>query len=434
MTQRILLATDRRFWRADSGSCARIASLCRHLSSKGRDLHVFFAEDLGPDDVTRLKTGFPRVTVHSAGAATEPPTTLLGRLAPRLRRVLRRVTAGPDRQAGASPKAAAGARSKPAAEAHSAGSPPASSGAESVLADFHSPNVARAFRGLCKRLRPDVVLVEYIRLSYLVQGLPRRRGGRPLRVLDTLDVMSERFRRFREAGEAHWLRVGPEEEGEVLKRFDVVLAIHERDAKRLEAMVPGTRVVTTPHGMRVRAHPEPTEGPVRLLHVATATRENLLAIEPFLDEVWPSLRERFGGRTELLLAGRMCERLRERPPEERVSLAGYVEDRNALYAAAHIVVNPIRLGAGLKIKNVEALCHGKPLVTTPVGAEGIEEHGRGALVVCETSCAMVEALSRLIATPSLRRALSGQALRLAEEVFSPEQAYAELDATLEEAW
>jgi len=433
MPTRILLATDRRFWRGDSGSCARIAALCEHLSERGHDLNVFFTEHIGPDDMAAIRAGFPRIAVHHPDTAELQATSVFGDFARRLgggiKQLIRMAARGPDR---AVPRHG-GRKPDGRWKTKDPASPPQSSVQGRRLADFVSPPARHAFARLFKRLRPEIVLVEYVRLGYLVHGLPRRGGRRALLAVDTLDVMSERCRRFQEAGESHWLHVTCDEEGEVLKRFGIVIAIQQADAKRLEALAPGSTVVTVPHGMRVQAHPEPVEGPVRLLYVATGTRENLLAIEAFLEEVWPALRDRFGERVRLLLAGHICERLRERTLDKRVSLEGYVEDIGALYARTHIVINPVRLGAGLKIKNVEALCHGKPLVTTAIGAEGIEGHGRGALVVCETSRAMVEALSQLIATPSLRAALSREALRLAEETFSPERAYAALDAVFEQA-
>ena len=60
------------------------------------------------------------------------------------------------------------------------------------------------------------------------------------------------------------------------------------------------------------------------------------------------------------------------PDGSGVELAGFVDDLDAEYAAAAVALVPVLQGAGVKFKTVEALCHGVPVVTTTVGAEGIE--------------------------------------------------------------
>jgi O-antigen biosynthesis protein len=79
-----------------------------------------------------------------------------------------------------------------------------------------------------------------------------------------------------------------------------------------------------------------------------------------------------------------------RPPEELARLAGpslrftgYIEDLGAAYDAARAVISPTRYGAGVKLKTVEALGHGVPVVATEVGAEGIAEPLRSAVLVTD---------------------------------------------------
>jgi glycosyltransferase involved in cell wall biosynthesis len=63
-----------------------------------------------------------------------------------------------------------------------------------------------------------------------------------------------------------------------------------------------------------------------------------------------------------------------------VRLRGFVEDLAPLYAAADVAVVPVRVGGGTRIKILEAFAHGVPVVTTSLGAEGIDA-AEGASVV-----------------------------------------------------
>lgn len=96
-------------------------------------------------------------------------------------------------------------------------------------------------------------------------------------------------------------------------------------------------------------------------------------------------------------------------------LLGFVEDLEPLYRSATVSVIPLNLGAGVKFKTVDALAAGVPVVTTPVGAEGIGEHraDRGAglfQAVTEDPAAFAEAVLEALDRPEAasRRAEESQ--------------------------
>jgi len=92
------------------------------------------------------------------------------------------------------------------------------------------------------------------------------------------------------------------------------------------------------------------------------------------EEILPRLRERHPGMT-VTLAGTDPPRSIRRLASATVDVPGYVEDLDALMASRRVFVAPLRYGAGVKGKIVHALAAGIPVVTTPIGAEGIFEEG-----------------------------------------------------------
>jgi glycosyltransferase involved in cell wall biosynthesis len=103
------------------------------------------------------------------------------------------------------------------------------------------------------------------------------------------------------------------------------------------------------------------------------------------------LMPRLGGWARLVIAGQ-CGGRREHGGGT-VRRLGYVEDLNALYAAADVAVNPVSYGSGSSVKVAEYLAAGLPIVTTPVGARGYEHLGaRLRVAPLEEFALAVEAL------------------------------------------
>jgi len=80
---------------------------------------------------------------------------------------------------------------------------------------------------------------------------------------------------------------------------------------------------------------------------------------------------------------------------EGVTVHGVVPDMADAYRRAAVVLAPLRFGTGLKIKSVEALSYGRPLICSPVAAEGMEDSGRRAWVCAADTRSFVEGCVRL---------------------------------------
>ena len=111
------------------------------------------------------------------------------------------------------------------------------------------------------------------------------------------------------------------------------------------------------------------------------------------------------------MVGAICKALA--PGTPGVDLLGIVDDLDAAYAGANIVINPLLAGTGLKTKTVEALGHAKALVTTACGAEGIEEEAGRAFLMADEPYAMAAHVCGLIADPEAAAALGARAFDFA---------------------
>lgn len=94
---------------------------------------------------------------------------------------------------------------------------------------------------------------------------------------------------------------------------------------------------------------------------------------------------------------------------DRVHGVGRVADVSIWYRAAAITVAPIRWGSGTRVKILESLACGRPVVAYPEAVEGLEDLARtGAIVVVDDGRAFATAIERLLAEPALARALGGR--------------------------
>jgi glycosyltransferase involved in cell wall biosynthesis len=110
---------------------------------------------------------------------------------------------------------------------------------------------------------------------------------------------------------------------------------------------------------------------------------------------------------------------------DSVRLHGYVEDLDALVGSCCAMVNVLRFGSGVKIKVLDALARGLPVVTTEVGAEGIGESSAG-LVVTDSAGEAGRELARLT-DPHARAVAARDAARIHAERYAPEVVHAAYD-------
>ncbi|UDY37679.1 glycosyltransferase [Dermatobacter hominis] len=157
--------------------------------------------------------------------------------------------------------------------------------------------------------------------------------------------------------------------------------------------------------------------PVLLFVGALDYEPNTEAMSWFLREVWPIVR---AGRPDVVVhvVGRGAEALGSEAHAEGVELLGTVADLQAELDRADVSIVPIRVGAGTRLKVIEALANHLPIVTTTVGSEGIAvEDGRTALMA-DDATTFAGAVLRLVADGELRQHLADEGRVLFDEHYT----------------
>ena len=276
--------------------------------------------------------------------------------------------------------------------------------------------VAAAARGSA-----DVVIADY---AFLTPSIPYvlRPGATSAVVMH--DLMSSRPGAFAALGARDSVAsLDTAQEGALLAGAQIVIAIQSDEAATVRRMLPSDRtVVVAPMAVVPVAAPQPGDGD-GLLFVGSATAPNVDGLRWFLSDIWPRIR---AGRDQarLKVAGTVCNAFSQTEWPAGVTPLGRVDDLSALYRRADVVVSPLRLGSGLKIKLVEALGQGKAVVATTVTAQGVGDLLHGAVAIADAPGVFADEVLRLLADAPLRGQRATAALAVARESFSADAAYA----------
>ena len=280
--------------------------------------------------------------------------------------------------------------------------------AQSVSAGrFWSASMVKAVRKAADECSIDLLQVEYQQMVPLVPDIPAKTS-----VLDLHNVESalvDSYARARHGAAAAFFHA----EAAALRRmerrtmgdFDHVVVVSEKERSRLVAAP--RSVLVCPNAREPSAVlPEASE-PIVAFVATMGWAPNVDAAVWLVREIWPGVLARVP-EARLLLVGKDPDPAVRTSADPRVEVTGTVVDVNPFLARSRVVVAPLRAGGGTRLKIMEALDVGRPVVATSVGCEGMEDLvGRG-VVVADTASAQAETIADLLLDPA-RAAMLGRA-------------------------
>lgn len=232
---------------------------------------------------------------------------------------------------------------------------------------------------LAKIRSADVIDLQWQEQGTLIPLL--RLLNRNARIVCTFhDVLSQRFDRAHASASTlskrmrwAWAAIQARHtERQILRRADAVVVLSEKDRLLLPPAVGKVHVVIPPLATTAGTVERPVTVRAELLFVGFLARwENEEGLLWFLAKVWPQVKKSVPGAKFRIAGNGASPAVRQAADSGGAELLGFVADLNPLYEQASAAVVPVRLGAGVKFKVVDALVAGVPVVTTDVGAEGI---------------------------------------------------------------
>jgi glycosyltransferase involved in cell wall biosynthesis len=390
--KKVIVTTDVMFWNRAAGSHQRIFEIIKYLERQQINIIIYFVGFLGKKDLNNFYKEFSNIKIIKFNS----PKVYLKKAV---------------KKALAMFKVNVSNMKKPTQKSK-------------IIKDFYSERYLDKFQKVLKQERPDFIISEYIRTAYLCINSKDLISNKITTIIDTHDVIHERCEMFLKNKLEPEILIAKEEETNILNNYDCIMAIQDKDAKAFRQLLPGKKVITVMHKPVLEKLAFKDTNEVNLMFIGGDSQHNIEAIKWFLENVWVNLSKSYGDRVRLSIYGKVCQCIEENK-FSNIYLNGFIKDLKKIYDESDIIINPTFSGSGLKIKNVESICYGKQLVTTKVGAEGLEDGINKAFYVFETDIDFIKGLGSLIESNNLRKELGNNAYNYALSKFDDSVIYKE---------
>ena len=232
----------------------------------------------------------------------------------------------------------------------------------------------------------DFYIIDKTENSFMLDVIPS--GAKT--ILDTHDIISERAAKSLTNGIIDPFSLTADEEKALFQRYDTVICIQKNELQLASQWVGVDSAIYMP--MPQTANAIPIRNTVKNIGmIASGWHANVNGLDNFLKEIWPRLDSHLRLNIYGAVGGHFSQLT-----FNNVTFHGFQQNLENCYKDLDLVINPVNYGAGLKIKSIEALAHGLPLVTTPEGASGIEDLNGSGLLIAKDSADFAKKITQLI--------------------------------------
>jgi len=193
-------------------------------------------------------------------------------------------------------------------------------------------------------------------------------------------------------------------------KFDAVTCTSDIDATVFQRHCAEDVIEIIPNGVDI-THYQPdasAEVPAHLIYIGSMDwYPNEDAVSFFADEVLPRIQERVPDVRFSIVGGNPSARVEKLAERKGVVVTGRVPEIKPYFAEATVFVVPLRIGSGTRLKILEALAMGKAIVSTSVGAEGLDLKDGEEIFIADEPIVFADAVTRLLTDASLRRRIGG---------------------------
>jgi glycosyltransferase involved in cell wall biosynthesis len=287
---------------------------------------------------------------------------------------------------------------------------------------FFEP-IRQRLADVAARQRFDVVQVEHSSLDIYLDHVKFQADPATVLTLHNIDyIRNERVLQNTPVGPAklyHWFNQRRFKAWELtaIRRYDRVIAMSDVDRQILLDDLPGLPVSVVPNGVdaRVIGFQPAAEVSETVIFVASMDSEaNHDGAMFFLREIWPLVRQARPAAVLKLVGRGPNAELQAQHNGRDVIVTGKVADVLGYYREAAVAIVPLRSGGGTRLKILEAMAAGAPVVSTTVGAEGLDVNDGRDILIADEPQAFAAAVLRLLSDLPQRRTLQEAARRLVE--------------------
>ena len=261
------------------------------------------------------------------------------------------------------------------------------------IAKYDNKNMRDLLSNLIMKKNFDLIQVEYNVMHHyadLFNNIPS--------IIVFHDISTKLFERGKDLGrklDHRSYQISKKVEIKIANKFDAVVTLTDQDRSYLIDLGYSKKIyVIPPQVKKIDFHPV-TKIPNTICFIGSFYREtNILTLERLIDEIFLNISV----PVELNIAGKgMPKKLKRKINNSNgINYHGFVSDIDKFISKQMLMVAPIELGAGLKMKIPHSLINGTPVITSPVGAEGINIDHKKGLWICKNNSEMINKINSLL--------------------------------------
>ena len=219
-------------------------------------------------------------------------------------------------------------------------------------------------------------------------------------------------------------------EADVCQQYDQVTFVTEEDRQLLAARMEPGSLKRRSSVIPICVDPDAVKGvapigtPFRVTHIGSMYwPPNVEGLTWFQEEVWPQVRASVPEARLTLIGKNPSESILAWGQQQDIDVLGYVENLAPYLAETAVFIVPLKAGAGMRVKILDAWCWGLPVVSTTIGAEGIDIQEGENILIADTADRFAQALVEAVSDAELQWRLRANGRRWVEERYDWRRIY-----------
>jgi glycosyltransferase involved in cell wall biosynthesis len=307
----------------------------------------------------------------------------------------------------------------------------------------YSHDMMKAVGEVAEKGRYDIIVAEFSEMGQYLHKNPYLSAIH--KVVSCHRCVTSSYEKYTALGEINlhlYLKSLPQLRGLEKYEFDMyrsadrILVLTPQDRFVMHYYAPDLAISVVPSGVDIRylqAHPPMPKEPIVLLSGYMSDPANADGVRWFYHHIWPRLSRRHPDVKFYIVGAGVSSRIRRLAKKDpHIIVTGAVEDIRPYRARARVFVAPLRLGSGMRLKTLEAMASGVPVVSTSLGMAGVEAQTGVNCLVADTPELFTQSVDWLLSDPALAERMAASARELAEEKHSLESGLRRFENTLKD--
>ncbi|WP_264537013.1 glycosyltransferase [Flavobacterium sp. N1736] len=271
------------------------------------------------------------------------------------------------------------------------------------------------FAKIVKNTEYDIILISYVYWSSLLDNVTK--GSNTKWIVDTHDFLTSQFQTNKKFALDRYFK----REINLMKKFDNVWVISNEENYLFSQFINNPVSLIT-HGLPNNIETSSkTEKTIDVVYVASENFHNIKAANWFFKEVYPLLSPDI----KITVVGKIGNHI---PKFENVENLILVKDLNEVYKKSKVTICPMLSGTGVKIKVIESLSHGIPVVCNERGVDGLVNKTNNGCLTTNDSFLFSDYISKLLNDAEFYNQNHLEAKRFFEDNFDSKKTYKILDS------